>query len=87
MSIEEKFLARLEEKDEWIAEIEESLTRHESQLNEYQVRVQSLEQTLHELRSSGSYRLALRLARAMKVICASARYQLKTYVVLGVIEA
>ena len=68
MSIEEKFLARLEEKDEWIAEIEESLTRHESQLNEYQVRVQSLEQTLHEIRSSGSYRLALRLARAMKVI-------------------
>ena len=68
MYIEEKVLARLEEKNEWIADLEESLTRHESLLNDYKVRVQSLEQALHGISCSGSYNLALWLARAVSKI-------------------
>ena len=62
--MEEKLLAQLEEKNEWISQLETSLAETESELIDLQDRVQDLECMLEEMRASTSYRVALQFARA-----------------------
>ncbi len=62
--MEEKLLAQLEEKNEWIHQLETSLAESESELIDLQERVQDLEWMLEEMRASTSYRVALQFARA-----------------------
>ena len=60
--MEEKLLAQLEEKNEWIYQLETSLAETESELIDLQERVQDLEWMLEEMRASTSYRVALQFA-------------------------
>ena len=62
--MEEKLLAQLEEKNEWINQLESSLAESESELKELQERFQDVEWTLEEIRASKPYKVALHLARA-----------------------
>ncbi len=62
--MDEKLLAQLEEKNEWICQLETSLAESESELINLLERVQDLEWMLEEMRASTSYKVALQLARA-----------------------
>ena len=66
--MEEKLLAQLEEKNEWIYQLETSLAESESELIDLQERLQDLEWMLEEMRASTSYRVALQFARAAALL-------------------
>jgi GT2 family glycosyltransferase len=68
MGIEEKLLAQLEENEEWIAVLEQSLAQLDCQLKDSHEKVQGLESMLHETRNSRCYKLAQRFACAARQI-------------------
>src|SRR5271163_4560590 len=69
MATEQKLLAQLAEKDEWIDQLEDSLTRAESDLEqthrkvrELDVRVDDLSRVLDDLTNAASHKFALKLS-------------------------
>ncbi len=60
MAIEEELLARLGEKEKWIAVLEESLAESEIELHRLQDKVRELE----SLRNSATYKVVHRVARS-----------------------
>jgi len=66
--MEEKLLAQLEEKNEWICQLETELAENESELENLHERVQDLEWMLEEMSASTSYKVALRCARAGAIL-------------------
>ncbi len=62
--MEATLIAQLEEKDEWINQLEKSLAETESELTDLRERLQALEWMLEDIKASRSYRVALRCARA-----------------------
>jgi len=66
--MEEKLLAQLEEKNEWIHQLETSLAESESELKDLQDRVQDLEWMLEDMRASRAYKAALQFARAAALL-------------------
>ena len=68
MAMEEKRHAPLGEKDKRLKELELSLTESESEVENLTQKVADLEHMLHEIRSSTSYKLAHRLACAVRLV-------------------
>jgi len=68
VGIEEKLLVQLEEKQEWIDQMERSLADYEAELNELHQKLQTMESLLHETRSAGAYRMAHHISRACRLI-------------------
>ena len=64
MGIEEELLARVVEKEESICLLEESLAQSDNELNRLREQVYLLESLLHETRSSATFKVVRRLARA-----------------------
>jgi O-antigen biosynthesis protein len=68
VTTQEKLVAQLEESEEWIGQMERSLSDTEIALTYHYERAQELERTLHEIRSSASFRMANRIALACRRI-------------------
>jgi O-antigen biosynthesis protein len=75
MGMEEKLLAQLGEKVEWIEQLDQSLTRAESELEQLRGQVHDLEgrarqlsDALVEISSSASYKLAFRFSRIYRLM-------------------
>ena len=68
MGTEEELLAQLQEKREWIDQMERSLTDYEAELSELHQKVQILEWLLHDTRSAAAYRLAHGISRASNLV-------------------
>ncbi|MGC8638475.1 MAG: glycosyltransferase [Isosphaeraceae bacterium] len=68
MGIEEELLAQLEEKEKWIAQIEQSLADYVAEVDDLQLKVKALEGQLRDATSAKAYRLASFISRTIQRI-------------------
>ena len=68
MTTQEKLVAQLEESEEWIGEMERSLSDTEIALTYHYQKAQELERILDEVRNSATFKLADGIVRACRRI-------------------